>query len=63
MLANRKKDMSKEDWLNLVSSTRRSVLDHPFEYINKDWDENLQIEIAIEQIFAEFLVDQSRFHV
>jgi hypothetical protein len=59
MLMNRKQNMSKEDWLNLVTNTRRSILDHPSQYIYKDWDENLPIEIVIDQIFDEFLKDQA----
>ena len=61
MLVNRKKDMSNEEWLNLVSNTKKSILDHPGQYIDEDLDENLQIEIVIDQIFEEFIKDQTRF--
>ena len=63
MLAGRKKDMSNEEWLNLVSNTRKSILDHPGQYIDRNWEEDPPIEIVIDQIFTEFLKDQSRFVV
>lgn len=59
MLVHRKGELSNEQWLNFVSQTRESILEHPDQYLDKDLPKTL-VATVVENIFEEFLMHQER---
>ena len=55
MLVNKKNDMTREEWIEFIDRTRRSVLDHPNQYLDHHTPNTDLVEFIINRIFNDFI--------
>lgn len=61
MLIHRKIGLTREEWVNFVSVTRQSIIDHPDQYLDCDLPDKSTFEFLVEKIFEEFVNREKRW--
>jgi len=60
MLVHKKGDLPIAEWLQFVEVTRKSILLHPDQYLEKDVPSKEILETIINKIFEDFLNSSQR---
>lgn len=60
MLVHKKGDLLPDDWLQFVEITRKSILQHPDQYLDRDFPSREVLETLINKIFEDFLSSSKR---
>ena len=60
MLVHKKGDLPIEEWYHFVETTRKSILLHPDQYLEKDLPAKEVLESIITKIFEDFVNSSQR---
>ena len=60
MLVHKKEDLPVEEWFQFVEATRKSILLHPDQYLEKDFPSKEILESTVNKVFEDFLSASQR---
>jgi hypothetical protein len=58
ILMSRKNEIPTEEWIRLVYATKRSVINHPEQYLVGEIPDRNILILSVERVFKGFLEDQ-----